>query len=443
VSRRPPVFKAILRALVLFAIVAFATLQPLHPGGAAAFQDGGADSTASRPAPGSDTFRRGPEPYLPLLLRTTTVAPAGEIRALWVVRDALRSPQDVERMVDFARDNRFHLIFVQVRGRGDAYYFSATEPAGDLEYPIADFDPLEYVLILAHRAGISVHAWVNTFYVWSDPDRDPPAGHVFHRHPEWFLSDPSGMRMNERDVRWWQQDGIEGYYLAPGDPAVRRYIAGVVSEIVATYPVDGIHLDYVRYPGREYGFDPAGRTAFALRWGIDPVMLGPRRDELVATIGDDAVAAMDSLYTASRCAAVDSVVLAVRDAVGELPVSVAVVPDPLAARYEKGQDWASWVQRRWVDFVVPMAYNYEPWELGDRARILYNYVGRERLLFGLALHDGRSLHFADAVAVLREEGAMGVSVFSYNVLAGMRFPGRLLEEAFFTTPPDSLAGDPE
>jgi len=405
---------------------------PHRSGGAFPLQSatGFEDSVVVRPVPTG---------YLPRLLQATAIMPNNELRALWVVRDALRDPESVERMVDFARDARFHLIFVQVRGRGDAYYPSATEPPGlDLVYPVEDFDPLEYVLVLAHRAGIAVHAWINVFYVWSDPGASPPPGHVFHEHPDWFLADPGGTRMSERSVRWWQEDGIEGYYLAPGDRRVRSYLAGVVRELAQRYDIDGIHLDYVRYPARAYGLDPAGRTGFTLRWGVDPVQLGPQRDELTGKIGSEAVAAMDSIYTEWRVAAVDSVVLAIRGAAPGLPLSAAVVPDAQVARYEKGQDWIMWVQRGWIDFAVPMAYNYRPEEARERVRAMHNAVGYYNVIVGLALHDGRSLFLPQTIAELRQEHTLGYSIFSYNVLAEMRFPVRLIEEAFFSAEPDSV-----
>lgn len=420
------------RAL-LFLLTYSVAMQPHHEGGAVPL-----DSTVVETGDSTSAVFHSTR-YLPTLLATTTIRPAGELRALWVVRDALRSPQAVERMIDFAHEARFHLLFVQVRGRGDAFYHSATEPpGGELEFPIEEFDPLEYVLILARRWGISVHAWLNVYYVWSNPTAAPPSGHVFHEHPEWFLADPGGTRMSERTVKWWQQDGIEGYYLAPGSRQVRAHFASIVQELVAGYGVDGIHLDYVRYPGRVYGFDPSGRTDFALRWGVDPVMLGPQRDELVREIGADAVSAMDSIYTEWRVASVDSLVLAVRDIIGDLPLSAAVTPDPQAARYHKGQDWARWTQRRWMDFVVPMAYNYRPAEARNRIRAMHNTIGHDRVLVGLALHDGRSLFLPQTITELREEQTIGYSIFSYNVLADMRFPARLIEEAFFPAVTDSL-----
>jgi len=183
-------------------------------------------------------------PYLPTLLKTTQVLPNTELRALWVVRDALASPRSVERMIDFAKQARIHLIFLQVRGRGDAFYRSSLVPPGaELEASIDEFDPLARTLVLARQAGISVHAWVNVYYVWSNPDEAPPASHVLSQHPEWALSDGAGTPMIERRVQWWQQEGIEGYYLSPANPAVRQHLLDVVAEVCRALGWQQVQVD--------------------------------------------------------------------------------------------------------------------------------------------------------------------------------------------------------
>jgi uncharacterized lipoprotein YddW (UPF0748 family) len=372
--------------------------------------------------------------YLEQLRAATRVEPAGELRALWVVRDALTGPLAVERMIDYAVQARFHILFVQVRGRGEVYYPSRLEPAAaDLEFPLADFDPLDYVLVLAHAAGISVHAWINVFYVWSDPDRAPPEGHVVSQHPDWLLPDGAGAPMSARSIRWWQADGIEGYYLSPCRPEVRSHTAALVAELASRYPLDGIHLDYVRYPSRAFGLDPARRTEFALRWGVDPLTVGA-----LETVPAAARAFLDSLYVEWRASEVDSLVATVRAAAPGLALSAAVTPDPGEARHEKGQDWVGWLRRGLVDFVVPMAYNYGPEEAARRVRILHNTVGDDRMLIGIAVHDDRYLYLPRLVAALRETGVSGFSVFSYNVLSEMRYPIRVITESFSLAPADTL-----
>src|ERR1044072_4655950 len=86
-----------------------------------------------------------------------------EVRALWVVRTTLTSPDKIHQLVNAAADNGFNTLIVQVRGRGDAYYNSRVEPrAAELKDQPASFDPLALTITEAHRRGLKVHAWINT-----------------------------------------------------------------------------------------------------------------------------------------------------------------------------------------------------------------------------------------------------------------------------------------
>lgn len=389
------------------------------------------------PAPAAADTAIFPAPYLASLKESTPILPDDELRALWVVRDALTTPESVGRMVDFAVQTRTHMLFVQVRGRADAFYRSAVDPpASILEAPLADFDPLEYLVTLAHRSDIAVHAWINVFLVWSDMSQSPPESHLVARHPDWLLTDASGVRMDRMPPSRWKREGAEGWFVSPGIPAMRAHMARVVRELVTGYDIDGIHLDYIRYPSRDLSFDPVSRATFAVRWGVDPVEATKgNRGALQRVIGAAALAIVDSLYNESRVQDVDSMVIAIRAACGEKPLSAAVVADPFTARHDKGQDWARWVHNQWVDFVVPMAYNFPPLELEHRAIVYNRLVGKDRWLMGLGVFDGRDEYLAESVELLREVGIMGYSIFSYNVLEQEGFGAELIESALL--PPDT------
>lgn len=361
----------------------------------------------------------------------TPVLPNGEIRAAWVVRHALNSQEEIDRAVDYAVRARFQLLFVQVRGRADAFYQSDLEPAAStLQLPVEVFDPLAYLLARAHDEGIAVHAWINVCYVWSDTGSAPPSEHIVKRHPEWLMADDEGVRMDRRSVREWKRRGLEGYYVSPGNPAVREHTAAVVRDVVTRYRVDGVHLDYVRYPGAAFDFSASPRTEFQLRYGVDPLALvrGGTDAELLGPAG---VALLDSLRVEWRVAQLDSLVRMVRRAAGALPLSAAVIPDLMQARTEKGQDWPEWVRRGDVDFVVPMAYSYEPAELALRVQTIKRAIGAERFIVGLPVFDDRARYLGYSVSLLRRDGILGYSLFSYNALEQDPFSLQFLERVFF------------
>src|SRR3972149_8637498 len=77
-----------------------------------------------------------------------------EIRALWVLRSPLASPESIATVVEHARASGFNTLLAQVRGRGDAYYRSTLEPrAEELDRRPVDFDPLATLLAAARPAG--------------------------------------------------------------------------------------------------------------------------------------------------------------------------------------------------------------------------------------------------------------------------------------------------
>ena len=422
-------FRTATRAAILIAatLLASSHWEPLPTGGAPAFSQ--EDSSA--------VFKTA---YLTRLLRDTEILPDNEVRALWVVRDALTSPEAVGRVVDFAVQTRFHILFVQVRGRGDTYYQSALDPVSPtLKAPLADFDPLRYLLTLAHREGIAVHAWLNVNYVWSNAKQSPPPSHLVSRHPEWILSDARGVRMDKVPSSKWKSERMEGYFLSPAVAEFRTHMANVVHELVTTYPIDGIHLDYIRYPNKNYSFDPYSRSQFLLRYGVDPVELASNRKTLEKVVGPRTLAAMDSMQSVTRAQQIDSMVVAIHAACDGKPLSAAVIADPATARSDKGQDWPRWVHQGWVDFVVPMAYSMPPLEVEGRARIYNRLVGVDHVLIGLGVYDGRDEFLAESVSLLRDVPVAGYAIFSYNALDELVDGAELIANAVL--PADTLDAD--
>jgi uncharacterized lipoprotein YddW (UPF0748 family) len=135
-------------------------------------------------------------------------------------------------------------ILFQVRARGDAYYRSSYEPwAENLTGTLGKnpgWDPLEFLLDEAHKAGIEVHAWFNVYKI-----RGPsPVGQSVPLHPAL------------RFAAWVHTVDGEGW-IDPGVPEVREYLLRVAMELVQRYAVDGIHFDFIRYPGKDF---PDGET---------------------------------------------------------------------------------------------------------------------------------------------------------------------------------------
>ena len=90
-----------------------------------------------------------------------------DIRALWIVRDHMVTSESIDKVLQFAENNNYNHLFVQIRGRGDAYYTSKIVPRSHLLQK-SDFDPLAYILkITKNKNNLKIHAWMNVYYLWS------------------------------------------------------------------------------------------------------------------------------------------------------------------------------------------------------------------------------------------------------------------------------------
>lgn len=197
--------------------------------------------------------------------------PAGmqaEFRGAWITRWSYGAPGDVEQAVRTLAKAGFNAVLFQVRGTFDACYDSPLEPwAAHLGGRLGrdpGWDPLEVAVREGHRHGLQVHAWINVAPLWSagEPPPEPEAPgqprHALLAHPEWLVKTPGGDSEPSR----------EGYLFASlGEPAVRSRVSAVTADIVTRYDVDGIHLDYLRYPGPEYGREDARRAGSSLADG--------------------------------------------------------------------------------------------------------------------------------------------------------------------------------
>jgi uncharacterized lipoprotein YddW (UPF0748 family) len=374
------------------------------------------------------TRARGPE-----------IAPATETRALWVLRTSLTSPQSIEALVKRARDNGFNTLFVQVRGRGDAYYRGALEPIpSDLQRQAAAFDPLATVLASAHKAGLRVHAWINVNLVSSAVTIPSSPAHLVHRNPEWLMV-PRDIALELSSVpvdspayigklaRWSraQSAEVEGLYASPTIPAAQAHVETVVRDIARRYAVDGIHFDYARYPSERFDYSRAAIAQF--RATIRPSLDADRRRGLDADERVDLFAYPDAFpdqWRAFRIGRMTALMARLSSAVKtERPaavVSVAAAPDRGEALERRLQDWGAWLGEGIVDAVAPMAYTQEAGRFAEQIASARAAAGSRTLWAGIGAYHLSPEQTIENIHTARKLGADGVILFSYDSLINPR-----------------------
>jgi len=354
--------------------------------------------------------------------------PAAELRGLWVVRTALTSPQAVDDVVEQAQRAGFNALFVQVRGRGDAFYRSALVPRSPLlERQPTAFDPLARLIERARQQGLEVHAWVNVLLVGGFAQPLPP-GHVAADHPEWLMVPRGSARLAVAEtgsrllqtLRQGRGDGdVEGFYLSPAAPEVGDHLERVVRELVHDYLLDGLHLDFIRYPSEDYDYSRSALEGFLARKASrgDLVLEALSDAEGFAQYRRDALTALARRLSEAARAERHGLV-----------VSAAVVPEESQAVHHRFQDWPTWAARGILDAVCPMVYT------PDRA-VFLRQVEQARIRVGIPVWAGVGAYrltvaeMVERVRDARDKGAAGVVVFSHESL-GPSHLSALREQAF-------------
>ena len=274
--------------------------------------------------------------------------PSPELRGVWVdaFHSGYKNEAQVAKLFHDLRLARINTVFVQVRKRGDAYYRSDFVPKATDIAP--DFDPLDSILRHANSSTnhppIEVHAWFVMYPIWNRQSAPPKAAnHLFNAKPDW-------LGVNAQGATW---DGAN-HNLDPGHPAVQEHLTRVVTEVIARYPVDGIHFDYIRYPGNQWGYNRSSLERFNRRFRragkpspSSSAWLQFRRDQVTSLVR--------RLYLTSQT----------HDP--KLKVSAALIcfaPGILrsqewsssAAYSSVLQDWRLWMEQGILDLAIPMAY---------------------------------------------------------------------------------------
>ena len=265
---------------------------------------------------------------------------APQYRALWVdaFHDGMKSAAQVEKLVADAHRANLNALIVQVRPRGNSYFNVSDEPrATDILGP-KDFDPLAYVIRLAHAATprIEVHAWLNTFFVGN-------TSKVFRDH---------ATQCGNRDF-----NGTKSGFLDPGVSEVQAYTHKVFMDVARNYDVDGLHMDFVRYPGVEWGYSAAAialyqaqTKATAVPAPNDEQFKSWRRVRLTNFVSDLHADLKKTKPNVKLSGALISF--------GGGPASASLADWAGTAAYGTVfQDWRAWMMKGYLDFGVPMNYD--------------------------------------------------------------------------------------
>ena len=178
--------------------------------------------------------------------------PKYEYRAVWVTtienldwpRTQIKKPSDIavqQRelivLLDSLKTLNVNCVMLQTRVRGDVLYPSKIEPFSKVLTGVSGrdpgYDPLAFAIEECHKRGMQLHAWVVTL----------PLGDIKH------VASHRGKALNKLFPQLCRVYNGK-WYMEAGEPATADYLARLAEEMVSNYELDGIHLDYIRYPDK-------------------------------------------------------------------------------------------------------------------------------------------------------------------------------------------------
>ena len=249
-----------------------------------------------------------------------------------------RQKQELIRILDNYQRANINTVIFQTRVRAALLYPSKIEP---WELSLTGkagmspgYDPLAFCIEECHKRGMELHAWVVCIPIGTKERQNGyGTASIVKKHPE-LVKMAKGGEM----------------FMIPGKPETAYYIASICKEIVENYDVDGISLDYIRYPESIYNFSddelyPRASSMSKANWKRENITRIVRR---------------------------------VHDVVKPIKPWVKLSSSPIGkyrdtSRYSAGgwngydavwQDPVLWLRENWQDLLFPMMYftgnNYYP-----------------------------------------------------------------------------------
>lgn len=180
-------------------------------------------------------------------LNASNIPPKYEVRAVWLTtlggldwpHSYAQSAASVEKqkaelrsILDRLQAAGINTVLFQSRIRGTVVYPSDIEPwdgcCSGIPGRSPGYDPLAFAVSECHRRGMEIQAWVVAVPVGKWNGYGCKA--LRKKHPQLVV-----------------RKGDDGF-INPANPNAPAYIASICREITDRYDIDGIHLDYIRYP---------------------------------------------------------------------------------------------------------------------------------------------------------------------------------------------------
>jgi len=329
--------------------------------------------------------------------------PKSSFKGVWVTNvgsDALKSEANIKDLVYNCKKHQINHLFVVVWNKGVTQY-----PSDVLkkyigikqEQMLSHFDPLKFLIEVAHRQDIKVHAWFEFGFSFAYNDPKSP---WIEKYPDWLGRDSEGEILKKNNFMWW--NGLH--------PGPQKFLLELIEEVVVKYDVDGIQGDD-RLPAMpsEGGYDPYTMSLFQKEFNTSPPK-NHKEENWISWRSDKLSKFGKKVYQE------------VKSINPKTQVSWAPSIYPWS-KQEYLQSWPDWITGGYADFIVPQFYRYQ---LDDYSKIIdqletqLNLNERKKVYAGVltALGAGYRINdtlLVDMVNYHRSKGIEGEVFFYYEI----------------------------
>ena len=331
-----------------------------------------------------------------------------EVRAIWLDRGTLvkAGSEDGLRIIfDRLAKAGVNTVFLETVNAGYTVYPSKVAPQ---QNPLTLWDPLRAGVKLAHERKMELHAWCWMFatgnqrhnVILNQPSSFP--GPVLATYPDMAMTDRQGRLLDKHET-----------WLDPANNKARDYLKRLLKEIVTEYDVDGVQLDYIRYPFQRkasFGYSPTARSRFQQLTGVDPIDIDSTKDYSLAKMWREFKVNQVTSFVAE-------VSQELRQAKPRIIISAAVFPIERTQRLSFiQQDWETWAEQGLIDMIVPMTYSLETKELKElvEPNLMQLNSANAPVLFlpSLMVKGLTQLKLRDQLQAVRDLPSSGYSLFA-------------------------------
>lgn len=318
-----------------------------------------------------------------------------QMRGLWLDSGTFSKTggrTGLKKLLDLAQKANFNLILPESYYKGLSVIPSNKLFKQDPRFKDWKEDPLKVLIEEAHQRKMEVHPWVWVF----NENTKGEKGRILKKHPEWAAKNKAGEIISYHNSSW----------LSPARREVRNYLQQRYQYLVKNYDLDGINLDYIRFPEEyrgSFGYDQETVKKFKDKYNLDPFQLensGPKaalwnqfRESLITRMVRESSQSLRKIKP-------------------ELLISADVIPGRKEARYRVLQDWSLWLKKDYLDFVLPMTYSenlfseISDWIKKDRE------VLNKPLYAGISVFKLSSEQLLEQIALVNEINPNGMALFA-------------------------------